>query len=759
MNHLPSVPRFPWSLAVRPIPGDGLLFVSESRQIIVRGHVFERLVPQIDGKRTSDELAVSLESDASLPEIYYAISLLARSGCLVDAARPTGLPTENEAYWEHLGVPLEAIARTLDDRTLELVVLDPCNRQILETALASTGIKTADRGNIKLVLCDDLLDERLAQINQDSLRASTPWLIAKQRGAYFAVSSVMRSSQTACWECLASRLRQHRIAEQTKNSHSPAEKPERVPPDLPLFAAQIASNWIAAEAARFLIEESPPAGDSALLSLDLGTWSRSMHVITRRPQCPACGLAEFRQAPHPGPIELVSTPKIRYFDNGYRTTYPNETLTAYERHVSPLTGIVRRLEPVETGNSSPLNVFTAEFNFGPAAGQAPSLVALLYDANHNSCGKGGCAAQARASALCEALERHSGLFQGYEYRRRSRLDDLGASGIHPNSCMLYSDSQYRERERWNRGQSRCNYVPEPFDSSSVIDWTPVWSLSEETYKYLPTAYCYYHVPRTGGATDQCRADSNGNAAGNTIEEAILQGFLELVERDCVAIWWYNRLSRPGVALESFDDPSFENLVSFLQERGREYWVIDITNDLRVPAFAAISRRVGCPQEEILMGFGAHLSPTIAIRRAVTEMCQLVAFRLSGCRPAGRTRFSADPESLRWITSATLETQPYLAADPGLRATTKADLRDDWRHDIRGDCLVCVSLMGQHGLEVLVLDQTRPDVGLPVVKVFVPGLRHFWARFAPGRLFSVPVKLGWQDHEISERELNPISMFL
>jgi oxazoline/thiazoline synthase len=29
----------------------------------------------------------------------------------------------------------------------------------------------------------------------------------------------------------------------------------------------------------------------------------------------------------------------------------------------------------------------------------------------------------------------------------------------------------------------------------------------------------------------------------------------------------------------------------------------------------------------------------------------------------------------------------------------------------------------------------------VVKVVVPGLRSFWARFAPGRLYDVPVRLG------------------
>jgi oxazoline/thiazoline synthase len=61
-------------------------------------------------------------------------------------------------------------------------------------------------------------------------------------------------------------------------------------------------------------------------------------------------------------------------------------------------------------------------------------------------------------------------------------------------------------------------------------------------------------------------------------------------------------------------------------------------------------------------------------------------------------------------------------------------------------------------EILVLDQTRPDVKMPVVKVIAPGLRHFWARFAPGRLYDVPVQMGWQGRSLAEEELNPIPIF-
>jgi len=59
------------------------------------------------------------------------------------------------------------------------------------------------------------------------------------------------------------------------------------------------------------------------------------------------------------------------------------------------------------------------------------------------------------------------------------------------------------------------------------------------------------------------------------------------------------------------------------------------------------------------------------------------------------------------------------------------------------------------MEFLVLDQTRPDIGLPVVRVIVPGLRHFWERFAPGRLFDVPVDASWREHALAETDLNPV----
>ena len=80
-------------------------------------------------------------------------------------------------------------------------------------------------------------------------------------------------------------------------------------------------------------------------------------------------------------------------------------------------------------------------------------------------------------------------------------------------------------------------------------------------------------------------------------------------------------------------------------------------------------------------------------------------------------------------------------------------------DVRDDLLASIERLRGKGLETIVLDHTRADLGFPVARVVVPGLRHFWARFAPGRLFDVPVRMGWMKEPLREDALNPIAMFL
>ena len=351
-------------------------------------------------------------------------------------------------------------------------------------------------------------------------------------------------------------------------------------------------------------------------------------------------------------------------------------------------------------------------------------------------GKGMTDAQARASALGEAVERYSGVFRGDELRIKSSYRALIGRAIHPNACMNFSARQYRDREEWNRRESQHNWVPEPFDEDREIEWTPVWSLTAERWKYVATAYCYFGYPFSA-ANDFCRADSNGNAAGPTLDEAFLHGFLEVVERDSVSLWWYNRTRRRGVELSSFGEPYFQALAEIHRTLKREMHVLDITADLPIPTFAGVSiGRKG--KGDLLLGFGAHLEPRIAIGRALTEMNQFLGRVIAG-------------ESPNFFAGELLESC-FLWPDPA-----GVNTRENYTHydteDPRNALRTCVEMAGKRTLETLALDQTRVECGMPVAKVFVPGMRPWWARFGPGRLYSVPVEMGWRATPLLEEQLN------
>jgi len=282
----------------------------------------------------------------------------------------------------------------------------------------------------------------------------------------------------------------------------------------------------------------------------------------------------------------------------------------------------------------------------------------------------------------------------------------------------------------------------PFDPAARIEWSPVWSQRDQRFKYLPTSLLYFFY--SGPAA--FHADSNGCAAGNTVEEAIVQGFLELVERDSYAIWWYNRLQRPEVDLSQFDDSYVRDLQSQLAESGRRLWVLDITSDLGVPTYVAILHWMQNGQENIEFGSGAHFDKRIALLRALTELNQFLSIGLMG----GGT---GEKASLDGINPLYLRDHPFLTPG-GKPLAPAADAKPVPLHNTREQVDACVDIARRAGHDFLVLNQSRPDVGVSVVRVIVPGLRHFYLRFAPGRLYDVPVKLGWLELPLSENELTP-----
>ncbi len=741
-------PIFKPHLCVEVIPGEGVLLLTEDGAKALHGALYETLAPLLDGRRSVDQIVAALAGRADPAKVYYALMLLEKLGHLAEAA--PDMSPETAAFWHGQGVEPRLALQALRSKRVRVHALGGVDAEPMRQALADQDITVCEDAepDFTLVLTDDYLRAGLDHINTTALQSGKPWMLVKPVGLETWVGPVFKPGETGCHACLSHRLsRNHQVnlfvADKLKRPEPPvvsrAATPATVHASCRLAALEVAKQLAGA----------PESLTGKVWSLDSRTWATKTHLLSKQPHCPACGAPKVAQ---PLPLELVRRKVTFAQDGGHRTATPEETLKQYLHLVSPITGVVTMLEPVHRANGI-AHVYLAGHN---SAFRIDRLDFLKQSLRNASSGKGISETQAKVSALCEAIERYSGEDTGTSCRMTASYRELGAQAIHPNAVMHFSERQFAEREAWNARKSKFNRVPEPLDDTARIDWSQVWSLSGQHHKYLPTQFLYYAAPAAKGSSKvYALGCSNGNASGNQLEEAVLQGFFELVERDAVALWWYNRLKKPGVAVESFGEPYLLALSAYYQTLGREVWALDITSDLGIPAFVAISRLTQGPQERILMGLGCHLDARTALQRAFAEMNQMLGMAEGD---EGGQLTIEDEETVSWLTTANVANQPYLTADERVPDKQYTDYARRHSGDLLDDLTLCQRIVEQKGMEMLVLDQTRADVKMPVVKVIVPGLRHFWARFAPGRLYDVPVTMGWLQRPLREDELNPIPVF-
>lgn len=734
-----DVLSFAPNFSVYLLPPDVVCLYSEDRKFFLHGALYCALASAIaKGKKSAATLVRELKRDFPPDKIEDAIKRLRDRRYILPAARVSAGAVAG--YWASLGLTPADAQKNLQACRVRIQSFGVRGERELAAALKELGVRVVEQSaDLTITLVGDYLDQRLAELNRRHLAQRTPWLLVQPTGNFPLVGPVLRPGESACWTCLTDRMRRNREVRALLDrvgarciAPSPLTRNPVGESGVQLAAVEIAK----AIASGFRTELR-----DHIISVDLLGLSIVKHYVARRPQCPACGRKELRDPDRaPAPVTFGEGAKLVMTSGGYRTVSSRTTVARFRKHVSPLTGVVSQLERIEA--DLPLNTnYYAMHNFSGPAGTVHELRAGL---SGGSFGKGSSAEQGEASALMEAIERYSGVFQGDEIRTTRRFKDFAADEvIDPNAVLLFSETQYRRGGLPPAPGSDEMEIPAPLDPSAAVEWSPVWSLRDRRFKFLPTTQLYFFY--RGAAAHL--ADSNGCAAGNTLEEAIVQGFLELVERDAYAIWWYNRVQRPQLDLGSFDDSYVRDLQIQLAETGRRLWVLDVTNDLGIPTFVAIGHWMENGRENIEFGSGAHFDARIALLRALTELNQFLSIGLMGGARSDRS-------SLDGTTPLRLQEHPYLtpSADP----PTQPDLNAQFsRLNTREQATACVRLIEQAGLDFLVLDQTRPDIEVPVVRVIVPGLRHFYRRFAPGRLYDVPVRLGWRDRPLAESELNPI----
>jgi ribosomal protein S12 methylthiotransferase accessory factor len=308
-------------------------------------------------------------------------------------------------------------------------------------------------------------------------------------------------------------------------------------------------------------------------------------------------------------------------------------------------------------------------------------------------GKGATPSQAEASALMELVERFSfftfieeapkelawpreleGQALPFRYLARSLFDDSPEAAA---AARLYDD--------WP-----LYFVP----ATNLTAGRPVW---------LPVHWFYLIE------------EYNGPAAGNCLEEAVLQGLCEVVERHVGSVISHERRPTPAIDPDSATDPAARELIAKFTRNGIKLFIRDFTLDTGIPTVGVFAYDPATFPEksELIFTAGTTTSPEKSLSRALTEVAQL----------AGdfHTRTSYRPTLPKY---ATLEEAAYLTAPGPLKPLQS--LPDLSHTNLAEEIRRCLAALSGLGLEVLAVDVTHPALNIPAVYILIPGT-HFLER--------------------------------
>lgn len=388
----------------------------------------------------------------------------------------------------------------------------------------------------------------------------------------------------------------------------------------------------------------------------------------------------------------------RHWEASHRTATPEETLERIRPHFRTI-GITRLADV--TGLDR-IGIPTA-LAYRP---NSPTL--------SNASGKGFTLEAALVSGAMEALE----IFHAENVRgliRHASYQSLEAAGpvIRRDRLTFTKDSLFDPRrpeywiEAWDIVSQQA--VPVPFLSVSMIP----------------------HPEERPSIRMPFPVSSNGLASGNHLLEAMCAGILEVVERDALAchVWarWGAGHTYPKVDLATVQHPLVLDLLERFREASVGVILYDVTVDIDVPVYVAtlydrLNRHTG-----MYGGYGAHLDPAVAMLRALTEAAQSRLIYIAGSRDDFfrhdylKHRIGDGDDDVRF-----LEESP---------ATVDAQCRhSEARDSFEADVSLLVEKLRSAGLDqVLVGDLTHPAIGVPVVRVVVPGLEPypFHTHYSPG----------------------------
>ncbi len=310
-------------------------------------------------------------------------------------------------------------------------------------------------------------------------------------------------------------------------------------------------------------------------------------------------------------------------------------------------------------------------------------------------GKGATPAQSEASAVMELAERFSFFSftknpQNFFLEKYCNIDekaipfDMIAQSVHDDSQDLDISKKIFEG------------IP--------LKWTKAYNLTQKKELLIPFNW-FFMIN-----------EFNGPSAGNCVEEAIIQGICEIVERHVSSIISHRELRVPGILPDSATDPKVVEMIGKYRQNGIQLFVSDFTLEMGIPSVGVLACDPSTfPQRsEIVWTAGTTPDPQKAFSRALTEVAQLAGdFNSSSNYVA-----SGLPKFLG-IEEAEYITHP----DTKIQIQDLPDISDE---NMKIEIENALAALAGKGMELLLVNTMHHLLAIPAFYAIIPGA-HFRER--------------------------------
>ena len=385
------------------------------------------------------------------------------------------------------------------------------------------------------------------------------------------------------------------------------------------------------------------------------------------------------------------TEKLTYFKGTHRVIAPKKTVEINEDKLKTV-GITRVADITDLDRIG-MPVFTA---IRPTAEDG---AISIYG------GKGISKDHAKASAMMEGFERYSAEKQESDDTIFATPNEIGEKGeyIEPKSLNL----------------------PQKFEKADLGDTRFEWNLAHDIITgndyYVLSNAVFHPYNHDSDVESLFKSNTNGLASGNVLEEAILHGIFEVIERDAWSIFEMTHKNYSQINIDSIESELIKEIIDKFESQGIKIKLMDFTADINIPTIAAsaddtVTRDAGL----LTLGIGTHLDPEVAILRALTEVAQSRATQINGAREdTVRADFAREAgyERMKRINKYYFrqEEEQINLSDIENKSTTSIDEDID---------IVKEELIANDIKHVLYTDLTRPEVDVSVVRVIIPEMEVY-----------------------------------